>query len=45
VTEKLYDELLTLPLHPGLTDAEIDAAVASVKEFLSNSSSLPPSPK
>ena len=26
VTEKLYEELLTLPLHPGLEDAEIDAA-------------------
>lgn len=34
VTEKLYDELLTLPLHPGLTDAEIDAAIAAVREFL-----------
>jgi dTDP-4-amino-4,6-dideoxygalactose transaminase len=35
VTEKLYDELLTLPLHPGLTDADIDATIAGVMEFLS----------
>jgi dTDP-4-amino-4,6-dideoxygalactose transaminase len=34
VTEKLYEELLTLPLHPGLADAEIDAAIAAVREFL-----------
>jgi dTDP-4-amino-4,6-dideoxygalactose transaminase len=36
VTERLYEELLTLPLHPGLKDAEIDAAIAGVMEFLSN---------
>jgi dTDP-4-amino-4,6-dideoxygalactose transaminase len=33
VTERLYEELLTLPLHPGLKDAEIDAAIAGVMEF------------
>ena len=38
VTEKLYEELLTLPLHPGLTDAEIDATIAAVREFLSKAS-------
>jgi dTDP-4-amino-4,6-dideoxygalactose transaminase len=37
VTEKLYEELLTLPLHPGLTDADLDHVIASVKEFLSDS--------
>jgi dTDP-4-amino-4,6-dideoxygalactose transaminase len=36
VTEQLYDELLTLPLHPGLTDAEIDATIIAVREFLSH---------
>ena len=36
VTEKLYEELLTLPLHPGLGDAEIDAAIASVIEFMAD---------
>jgi dTDP-4-amino-4,6-dideoxygalactose transaminase len=35
VTERLYEELLTLPLHPGLGDEEIDYAIASVMEFLS----------
>jgi dTDP-4-amino-4,6-dideoxygalactose transaminase len=39
VTEKLYEELLTLPLHPGLTDAEIDAVIAAVREFFSDASS------
>ena len=38
VTEKLYEELLTLPLHPGLADAEIDAIIAAVVEFLSEAS-------
>ena len=37
VTEKLYEELLTLPLHPGLRDEDIDYAIASVNEFLSHS--------
>jgi dTDP-4-amino-4,6-dideoxygalactose transaminase len=35
VTERLYGELLTLPLHPGLGDEEIDYIIASVSEFLS----------
>lgn len=35
VTERLYEELLTLPLHPGLGDEEIDYAILSVIEFLS----------
>jgi dTDP-4-amino-4,6-dideoxygalactose transaminase len=37
VTERLYEELLTLPLHPGMKDEEIEAVIAAVKEFLSNS--------
>jgi dTDP-4-amino-4,6-dideoxygalactose transaminase len=37
ITEKLYEELLTLPLHPGLTDADLDHVIASVKEFLADS--------
>jgi dTDP-4-amino-4,6-dideoxygalactose transaminase len=37
VTERLYEELLTLPLHAGLKDEEIDYAIASVGEFLSRS--------
>jgi dTDP-4-amino-4,6-dideoxygalactose transaminase len=36
LTEQLYDELLTLPLHPGLSDAEIDATIIAVREFLSH---------
>ena len=35
VTERLYEELLTLPLHPGLGDEEIDYTIAAVSEFLS----------
>jgi dTDP-4-amino-4,6-dideoxygalactose transaminase len=38
VTEKLYEELLTLPLHPGLSDAEIDYSIASVNEFFAPAS-------
>ncbi len=37
VTERLYEELLTLPLHPGLKDEEIKAVIGAVREFLSNS--------
>jgi dTDP-4-amino-4,6-dideoxygalactose transaminase len=36
VTEGLYEELLTLPLHPALSDEEIGHAIASVQEFLSH---------
>ena len=36
VTERLYEELLTLPLHPELQDEEIDFVGASIHEFLSN---------
>jgi dTDP-4-amino-4,6-dideoxygalactose transaminase len=36
VTERLYEELLTLPLHPGLGDEEIEVVSAAVREFLSN---------
>jgi dTDP-4-amino-4,6-dideoxygalactose transaminase len=35
-TEKLYDELMTLPLHPGLSDAEVDFVIESVNEFFQN---------
>jgi dTDP-4-amino-4,6-dideoxygalactose transaminase len=35
VTERLYEELLTLPLHAGLGDDEIDYTIVSVSEFLS----------
>jgi dTDP-4-amino-4,6-dideoxygalactose transaminase len=38
VTERLYEELLTLPLHPGLGDEEIDYVIAAVRDFLSKSS-------
>jgi dTDP-4-amino-4,6-dideoxygalactose transaminase len=38
VTERLYEELLTLPLHPGLGDEDIDQVIVSVKEFLSHAS-------
>jgi dTDP-4-amino-4,6-dideoxygalactose transaminase len=38
VTERLYEELLTLPLHPGLGDEEIDHVIAAMQEFLSKSS-------
>ena len=33
VTERLYEELLTLPLHPGLGDAEIDYTIAAVSRI------------
>jgi len=37
ITEKLYEELLTLPLHPELRNEDIDHIIVSVKEFLSHS--------
>ena len=37
VTERLYEELLTLPLHPGLGDEEINVVIAAVREFFSKS--------
>jgi dTDP-4-amino-4,6-dideoxygalactose transaminase len=38
VTQRLYEELLTLPLHPALRDDEIDYAITSVIDFLSDAS-------
>jgi dTDP-4-amino-4,6-dideoxygalactose transaminase len=35
VTERLYEELLTLPLHAALQDEEIGQVTAAVTEFLS----------
>jgi dTDP-4-amino-4,6-dideoxygalactose transaminase len=37
VTERLYEELLTLPLHAGLRDDEINYVCGAVREFLSQS--------
>lgn len=36
-TEKLYEELLSLPLHPGLTDAHVNYVIDCVNEFLHSS--------
>ena len=33
VTERLVDEILTLPISAGHTEAEIDAVAAAVREF------------
>jgi dTDP-4-amino-4,6-dideoxygalactose transaminase len=33
VTEKLYEELLTLPLHPGLKDEDIEYIINCLKEY------------
>jgi len=33
VTEKLREEVLTLPLFPGMTEPEIDAVAAAIKRF------------
>jgi dTDP-4-amino-4,6-dideoxygalactose transaminase len=37
VTEKLYEEVLTLPLHAGLTEADVDHVTGAVQEFLGKS--------
>ena len=34
VAERLYRELLSLPLHPGLTEADVDRVVDAVAEVL-----------
>lgn len=33
VTEKVYNQLLTLPLHPGLTEAQQDKIINFIKKF------------
>jgi len=33
VTEKLRDEVLTLPLFPGMTGQEVDAVAQSIRRF------------
>jgi len=35
ITETLYEQLLTLPLHPGLTDEDVDYVIEKVTEFFS----------
>jgi dTDP-4-amino-4,6-dideoxygalactose transaminase len=34
VTDAIFPELLTLPLHPDLTDGDVDAVVAALSEVL-----------
>ena len=36
VTEGLYEELLTLPLHPGLADEDLQRVISTVKGWLDN---------
>ena len=33
VTEKVYNELLTLPLHPEVSEEDLDYIVTKIKEF------------
>ncbi len=35
VTEMLYEQILSLPIQPGLTDEEIDLVITKIKQFLS----------
>jgi perosamine synthetase len=37
VTEKYVDEILSLPMHPQLTDAEVEYVASCVREFIENS--------
>lgn len=39
ITEMLYEQLLTLPLHPGLTDEDADYVIEKVTEFFSTAES------
>jgi dTDP-4-amino-4,6-dideoxygalactose transaminase len=34
VAERLYEELISLPLHVGLTDADQDRVIAAIRDFL-----------
>lgn len=36
VAERLYEEIITLPLHPGMTNEEVDYVIESVKEECMN---------
>jgi dTDP-4-amino-4,6-dideoxygalactose transaminase len=38
VTERMYDELISLPLHPGLSDAEADYVIENINEFFEKDS-------
>ena len=36
VTERLADELLSLPIFPGMSDDEIESVVTAIKEFFAD---------
>lgn len=38
VTEKIYEKILTLPMHPGLTKEELDYICDSIGEFMDRNS-------
>jgi dTDP-4-amino-4,6-dideoxygalactose transaminase len=38
VTERLVEEVLTLPLFPGMTEPEVDAVAVAIRRFFGESS-------
>jgi dTDP-4-amino-4,6-dideoxygalactose transaminase len=40
IAERLFDEMLTLPLHPGLTEEQQDEIVGVVRQFAASGSDL-----
>ena len=36
VTEQIYEEILTLPLFPDITDAQVEHVIEAVKSGISN---------
>lgn len=41
ITEKIYDQILTLPMYPGLQSEEMNLICDSIGEFMEKSRSLP----
>jgi dTDP-4-amino-4,6-dideoxygalactose transaminase len=44
IAEKVAKEILSLPMHPGLTEEQIDYTICAILEFLSREESLLPHP-
>lgn len=38
VTERIYGEIMSLPLHPGLADADVDRVCAAISHYLTQGS-------
>ena len=44
VTERVWKQLLTLPLFPDLTDEQAGTVIGSIREFFATNPTTPPAP-